>query len=228
MSVLESIKQNLYYHPTMFANRTQVLFYLFTRPGTGYKWQNGQLVTLIDFRSNELRRPHFTDIEDYMASELKQWAASQMMTLNPATPEPPNSAMLTSWRARGLLECARNAQIREQLEQRAATPGLLIEAEDLAARLMRDIGRNIEEVMYPMSIKDANLALIPDDITSDWLEAAEEVACYILEIEGNVFAHGEHETLSHERASLDNRIIAREALVRIQEIKSVRQSQNNH
>lgn len=126
-------------------------------------------------------------------------------------------------RARADAECARVREIRENLDRYATEPGSLLRRRfDPATSSWHPDPhqRSDREEIYPLNERYAALANLPDDITDDWLAAAEEVARKIIAIDGWSWDQGNPEFGERQRRT--NLQIAHRALERIAGLRADR------
>lgn len=71
MNVEATIQRSLFYYPTLFQNRTQVLHFLFYVIGNGHEWEDGELVNI------------FADRDEHPLDHLSHWDRAAVGSRHP-------------------------------------------------------------------------------------------------------------------------------------------------
>jgi hypothetical protein len=247
--VEETIKRCLWNYPRLYQSRTRVLEHLLCGYGTGYEWEQGQMVSVYE----EVIFPYEKDIDleekerEYIVKRdeerlsYEQWqrdhpeaaaehAADVKEFLDTITQGMSKPASQPEPRPEPSEE--EKARIERESDERLLE--MLREGWRDDADRFRDIRDNIAAYshrtavlgqVYPMHRPEhglvfSPLASIPDDVQPDWLAAAEEIAYTVLASTQSAY----HETNPEldKKAVSENHEIAEEALARISELRAQR------
>lgn len=229
MNLQNTLEHCLFHYPDLYVNRTQVLFSVLTGTGTGYEWKRGQRTSGVK-RTQDGGYPvsaklFFKDQEETWKLDnslaLRMQNAGKRSTL---PSPPPSKELVAEWWAKAEETVKDGSPERLLAKKRSMTPGPLVDVtNERVARMIKLMPRKMEEHMGYMS-SGCPLLHIPDNVKADWLDACQEVAEYILEINGAVDRDEEEYAAVYDKRETENRRIAEAALARVQEIKNHRAS----
>ncbi len=195
-TVEETVRNSLLDYPTLFSNRTEIFHHLFCVIGNGYEWNDGELV-------NGYR------MDDGLVEEYEREPCS-------VKDEEEQMKEYNEQYSKDLYEFLEPA-LRIQIRKDNAKFEFHKDNIDLLVKIVGNI-----DWIYPMC-EYSRLMNIPDDVKDDWLEAAEQMATYVVSFSD---IPGEKNTPSINRNSdkerKNNRELAELALQRIREIKESR------
>lgn len=218
MNVVETIK-DLAFFDSEYINRTQSLFHILCEQ-TEYHWKQGQRVRLqrdgMDFKSLQLF------LETKRAACYGEQAV-KMLTEPGYKVQEPSTEQFKQW----TVEYEAHEKLRRHLlssaEKAASTSGKIkAHAQSNYVTAIWQNGKKIRLDRDTMIVltKDCPLLTIPDDVTNDWLWACQEIAEYILEIEGLIPKTRNSDMAFVDMQERQNRLIASEALARVRELKA--------
>jgi hypothetical protein len=218
MNVNDTLRQMLYFFPTLYCSQAQTLEQLFIVIGNGYEWENGQLVTDYDYAVGEALRPHHDNADRALQQMLTDYnneqTRRQALGEDSSTSKTLREILVQTWQLLAEREAERTHFVRQHLEAILSGP---IGSLNVAIANTSERG----ETIYPLSAYSA-LMNIPDDCQPDWLDAAQAISGKILAIGGAVSP--EIGVGQAEQMAATNLTLARLAMVRINDLRDQRSS----
>lgn len=170
-------------YPSLFVDETDVLHHLFFVNGNGYEWHDGQLIDVCDPNEDldtvRVRDQRYFRLEAKKAAEggrghMIAYFEEQIALLDKSPAEQ--------------REVEQQRRIKDCTRRRRPPGCRILEAYRL------DVHGNLQHYLYPLC-KYADILHIPDDVCSDWFEAAERALALV----GGPLIHQESDRQENEK-----------------------------
>ena len=205
-TVTDSIRDAIWYYPTLQSHRAAALHWMFT--SSNYAWENGELVYCTDYAAEEARRPHHSDPHAHFTHQVDTWLDHQVhayFSHLDRTGSADGFAWETLndldwWRQNAVQEAALVKHVRANIDALTST----------RSELLRVGGLYKPSETYGGT--GDTLWQLPSDATEEWLDAAEEF-CLIVADAPHSGYYVENDHLLSAAAEIDWEQSDREAVV---------------
>lgn len=173
MNVDDTVRLSLYNYPSLYTDRWAVFEHILCGYGTGYDWVDGELVDTLSEATEEHRRrkPLLRDADaelERMIAEHRSDAQrrNEFRAADDQVEVEPSEFLVNSWRELAAETAERVRYVHDNLDELTHT---------------RKQPQHVGEMSRPArGLTFSPLASIPDDVTSDWLDACQEAAEFVL------------------------------------------------